>query len=62
VKMIRVDLAHRLGLMHDIEVLEQEALAKHVRLFSRPLSQDHIVALGALFGWLVPNEGQVADP
>jgi hypothetical protein len=44
VKMIRVDLVHRLGLMYDIEVLEQEALAKYVRLFSRPLSQDHRVA------------------
>jgi hypothetical protein len=61
VNMIRVDLVRRLGLMHDSEVVEHEALVEYVCLFSRPLSQGHVVAFAALFGWSVPDEGDAAD-
>jgi hypothetical protein len=61
VKSIHVDHSHWLGLVQDREVLEQEALEEYGRLFSRPLSQEHVTALATLFGWAVPNEGEHAD-
>jgi hypothetical protein len=54
VRSIRVDLTRRLGLMQDREVLEQDALEEYGRLFSKPLTQEHVAALAALFGWAIP--------
>jgi hypothetical protein len=62
VKTIRVDLARRLGLLKDREVLGQDVLEEYVRLFSKQLPQEHVAALAALFGWAVHDESGVADP
>jgi hypothetical protein len=62
VRMIHVDLARRLGLMQDKEVLEQDALEEYGRLFSKPLPHEHVAALAALFGWAIPAESRAADP
>ena len=39
---------------HEGEVISEEALRMYVDLFSRPLSDAHIVAILALFGWESP--------
>ncbi|KAE8772875.1 Disease resistance protein RPM1 [Hordeum vulgare] len=43
-------LIRRLCLAHEGEVISEEALRTYVDLFSRPLSDAHIVAVLALFG------------
>jgi hypothetical protein len=35
-------------------------LAEYGCLVSRSLSQDHVAALAALFGWSVPDEGEAS--
>ena len=47
-------LIRRLCLAHEGEVILEEALKMYVDLFSRPLSDAHIAAILALFGWESP--------
>jgi hypothetical protein len=61
VRKIRVDIARTLGILADQEGLAQEALDEYGRLFSKPLSQDHVAALAALFGWAIPENADAAD-
>ena len=61
VRKIRVDIARTLGILADQEGLAQEALDEYGRLFSKPLSQDHVAALAALFGWAIPKNADAAD-
>ena len=61
VRKIRVDIARTLGIWADQEGLAQEALDEYGRLFSKPLSQDHVAALAALFGWAIPENADAAD-
>ena len=35
-------------------MIDDEALQRYVELFSRPLSEEHIAAVLALFGWQPP--------
>jgi hypothetical protein len=48
--------------MQGREVLEQDALEEYGRLFSKPLTQEHVAALAALFGWAIPADSRAADP
>lgn len=48
-------LMRRLEIFYEREELSQKALEEYSRLFRKPLSQTHIVALAALFGWDVPD-------
>jgi hypothetical protein len=43
----------KLGLTSDQEALGSEALEEYSHLFTKPLSQSHVAALAALFGWHV---------
>jgi hypothetical protein len=43
------------------EVISDEALEKYGRLFNSPLSESHIKALSALFGWSVPVDIHLLD-
>jgi hypothetical protein len=61
VRKIRVDIARTLGIWADQEGLAQEALDEYGRLFSKPLTQDHVAALAALFGWAIPENADAAD-
>lgn len=47
-------LIRRLCLAHEGEAISDEALRMYVDLFSRPLSDAHIAAVLALFGWESP--------
>ncbi|KAL5648602.1 hypothetical protein ACJX0J_039411 [Zea mays] len=58
---LQVDIARTLGIWADQEGLAQEALDEYGRLFSKPLTQDHVAALAALFGWAIPENADVAD-
>lgn len=42
---------HRLGIAREGEQIGDEALKAYTKLFARPLSSEHIVAILALFGW-----------
>jgi hypothetical protein len=55
VRQVQENLIRKLGLVADREVLGQETLEEHGRLFSRPLSQSHFTALLTLFGWKNPE-------
>ena len=44
-------LIRKLYLAHEGEAISKEALRMYVNLFSRPLSDAHIAAVLALFGW-----------
>ena len=48
-------LIRKLCLAHEGEVISEEALRMYVDLFSRPLSDAHIAAMLALFGWESPT-------
>jgi hypothetical protein len=37
-------------------------MSQYMRLSSRPLSQEHVAAIVALFGWAIPDEGGVDNP
>lgn len=45
------DLARRLGIAEEREVIGENALEEYRRLVDRPLSQSHLRVLAALFGW-----------
>ena len=47
-------LIRKLCLAHEGEVISEEALRMYVELFNRPLSEAHIAAVLALFGWESP--------
>ena len=47
-------LIRKLCLAHEGEVISEEPLRMYVDLFSRPLSDAHIAAVLALFGWESP--------
>jgi hypothetical protein len=57
---IQQNLMLRLGLAAEPEALGPQALEEYSRLFNKPLSQSHVVALAALFGWRVPTPEQAA--
>jgi hypothetical protein len=48
-----------LGLIGENEGIDQQAQEEYARLFSEPLSDIHIAALAALFGWKSLNEQNV---
>jgi hypothetical protein len=54
------NLMLKLGLVAEPEMLGQQALDDYSRLFNKPLSQSHVAALAALFGWQVPTLEQAA--
>lgn len=56
VKQVQTELARRLGLVEDREVVGEAALEEYRQLFNRPLSQSHVRALAALFGWAPPDQ------
>jgi hypothetical protein len=41
------------------EVFSEEALAQYAKIFEQTLSQEHVRALAALFGWNAPSEAEV---
>ena len=47
---------------HEGEVISEEALQMYVDLFSCPLSDAHIAAILALFGWESPPMPLVDNP
>lgn len=53
----RLSLIKHLGVATDSEIFRPHGMDG--RLFREPLSQAHIAALTALFGWSVPCENQV---
>jgi hypothetical protein len=55
IRHIQHDLIRRLGIASGKEAVSTEALDKYGRFFSNPLSESHIKALVALFGWTVPE-------
>jgi len=44
-----------LHIISETEGISQEAIDAYAKLFSQPLSQCHVVALSALFGWSAPS-------
>ncbi|CAL5092668.1 unnamed protein product [Urochloa decumbens] len=44
------------------EAISEETLAQYVRIFEQKLSQEHIKALAALFGWNAPSEAECRVP
>ena len=48
-------IIRKLCLAHEGEVISEEALRMYVDLFNRPLSDEHIAAVLALFGWESPS-------
>lgn len=55
----RLSLIKHLGVATDSEIFRPHDIDALGRLFREPLSQAHIAALTALFGWSVPCENQV---
>ena len=54
-------LIPKLYLANEAETITDEALQIYAQLFDQPLSDDHIKAILALFGWdasVLPLEGQ----
>lgn len=47
-----------LGLLQDVEKVSQEALDNYCKLFLNPLTDAHLSALAALFGWKVEDAFQ----
>jgi hypothetical protein len=50
----------RLGIACEGEVIGEDALAAYIDLFSKPMTQQHIVACLALFGW-TPEAAPLVD-
>nr|BDI54638.1 retrotransposon protein, putative, unclassified [Triticum aestivum] len=55
-------LIRKLCLAHEGEVISEEALRMYVELFNRPLSEAHIAAVLALFGWESPPTPLLGAP
>ena len=55
-------LIRKLCLAHEGEAISEDALRMYVDLFSRPLSDAHIAAVLALFGWESPQEPWIDGP
>ncbi|KAM3258082.1 hypothetical protein ACQJBY_050055 [Aegilops geniculata] len=55
-------LIRKLCLAHEGEAISEDALRMYVDLFSRPLSDAHIAAVLALFGWESPQEPWIEGP
>jgi hypothetical protein len=49
-----MDLLRTMDIVDADEAFNDEALEKYDRPFNSPLSESHIKALAALFGWSVP--------
>lgn len=47
-----------LGLSHDVEKVSHQALDSYCKLFENPLTDVHLSALAALFGWKVEDGDQ----
>jgi hypothetical protein len=41
------------------EVFSEQALTQYAKIFEQTLSQEHVRALAALFGWNAPSEAEV---
>jgi hypothetical protein len=59
-RQIQIDLI-RMDIVNAKEVISDEALEKYGRLFNSPLSESHIKAFSALFGWSVPVDIHLLD-
>jgi hypothetical protein len=59
-QQIQENLMLRLGLAAEPEALRPKALEEYSRLFTKHMSQPHVAALAALFGWHVPTLEQAA--
>jgi hypothetical protein len=55
IQQIQQNLMLKLGLTSEQEAPGPKALEDYSRLFTKPLSQSHVAALAALFGWHVPD-------
>jgi hypothetical protein len=60
-RQIQIDLIRTMDIVNAKEVISDEALEKYGRLFNSPLSESHIKALSALFGWSVPVDIHLLD-
>jgi hypothetical protein len=58
VKQTQQNLMVKLGLKSEQVALGPDALEEYSRLFTKPMSQSHVAALAALFGWQVPVSDQ----
>ena len=52
-------LMRKLGIIGESEHISIDAQDDYARLFMQELSQTHIAALAALFGWSVPDDAEV---
>uniref|UniRef100_A0A0A8Z4F8 Uncharacterized protein n=1 Tax=Arundo donax TaxID=35708 RepID=A0A0A8Z4F8_ARUDO len=49
----------KLGIIEDGVRVDPSSQDAYARLFDQPLSRAHLIALAALFGWVVPDDGEV---
>lgn len=54
-----VTVCKQLGLCDEQERISSEDAKKYAKLFDTPLSRVHVAAMAELFGWDVPEVGQV---
>jgi hypothetical protein len=54
----QADLMQRLDLVEEHSAIGDQDLERYSSLFREPLSQGHITALAALFGWQIPPPGE----
>lgn len=47
-----------LGFTEDVEKIDQAAQDSYSKLFHKPVSDVHLVALAAIFGWTVEEGGE----
>lgn len=52
-------VCRHLGFCDENEVVSFKDASNYAKLFDTGLSSDHIAALVALFGWVLPQVGQV---
>ena len=60
-RQIQIDLLRTMDIIDADGAFSDEALQKYGRLFNSPLSESHIKALAALFGWSVPVDIHLQD-
>ena len=60
-RQIQFELLRTMDIGDADEAFSDKALEKYGRLFNSPLSESHIKALAALFGWSVPVDIHLQD-